>query len=124
MNLSVIGPHVFIRPDSLPEQSSTGLHLVYDRQHSTMTGTVVAVGDGPEFVKQAYRAGYEAARECLCEQDQLNVPDLDKLDVDHTVTVGERVIFSPNRGEELIFEKDILICLCEDDILAVIEANA
>ncbi len=111
MNLTVIGPRVFIRPDQLPDMTSDGkLHLVYDRQKSTMTGTVVAVGDGPEQAKRAVR---EFAKENDIPSDDYNP--------EHAVSVGERVLFSPDSGEELIFEKDLLVCMKEDDILAVID---
>jgi co-chaperonin GroES (HSP10) len=96
MELTVIGPRAFVRPDALPEMNSEGtLHIVRDRSQSTMTGTVVALGDGPRS-----RSG---------------------LVLEHIVSVDDRVIFSPDKGEELIFEKDVLISLLEDDILAVIE---
>lgn len=121
MNLSVVGPRVFVRPDNLPETTSDGLlHLVHDRQKATMTGTVIAVGDGPEFAKRAYVAGYKDAWERLCGPEQTGEPD-GRVEQEHTVHVGERVIFSPDAGQELFFEKDLIVCLLEDDILAVIE---
>lgn len=96
MNLTVVGPRVFIKPDKMPEMTADGLlHLVHDGQQSTMTGTVVALGDGPRS-----RSGNT---------------------LDHVVTVGNRVIFSPNSGEELIFEKDLLVAMLEDDLLAIVE---
>lgn len=96
MNLTVIGPRVFIRPDKLPEMNSEGtLHLVQDRETSTVAGTVVALGDGPQS-----RAGNT---------------------LDHVVSVGDHVVFSRDRGEELFFEKEVLISLLEDDVLAVID---
>ena len=120
MNLTVIGPRVFVRPDQLPNTTADGsLHLVYDRQNSTITGTVVAVGDGPQFAKRAYLAGFGDAWERLCGPDQAGEPD--SINLEHVVNVGERVIFSPDKGEELFFEKDLYVSLLEDDILAVIE---
>jgi chaperonin GroES len=95
MMLTVVGPRVFIRPDEMPKMSSDGLlHLVSERSNSTMTGVVVALGDGPRS-----RSG--------------------KL-LPHDVSVGDHVLFSPSSGEELIFEKDLLVSLLEDDILAVV----
>lgn len=96
MNLVVVGPRAFIRPDQMPEMTADGLlHLVHERQKSTMTGTVVALGDGPRSRKGE------------------TLP--------HIVAVGDRVVFSPTSGEELIFEKDMLVSLLEDDILAILE---
>ena len=118
MNVTVIGPRVFVRPDNLPETSESGLHLIHDRSKSTMTGTVVAVGDGPEFVKRAFVAGYRAGTDSEPEGNLNYTPEYE-----HVVRVGERVIFSPDKGEELFFEKDLLISLLEDDILAVIDTQ-
>jgi co-chaperonin GroES (HSP10) len=96
LDLTVVGPRVFVRPSGMPDMNSDGtLHLVHDRQNSTMQGVVVALGDGPRS-----RSGKTLA---------------------HVVAVGERVIFSPDKGQEIIFEKDIFVALDEDDILAVIE---
>lgn len=95
MNLTVVGPRVFVRPDKLPEMTADGtLHLIHDRQNVTMLGEVVALGDGPVTSKG--------------------------VALDHYVSIGERVLFSPDKGEELIFEKDLLLSILEDDILAVL----
>lgn len=131
MKLNVIGPRVFVRPDKLPEMTADGsLHLVYDRQaHSTMTGTVVAVGDGPEFVRRASDAAFNAILEAVTPKDDVAGVMIEAVvekirarhPIENIVEVGERVVFSPDTGEELIFEKDLLVCLREDDILAVID---
>jgi co-chaperonin GroES (HSP10) len=96
MNLTLIGPRVAIRPEKLPETSSDGtLHVVYHRRDSAVMGEVVALGDGPITAKG--------------------------VQLDHYVKVGDRVMFSPDCGEELIFEKDVLVIMAEDEILAIVE---
>ena len=95
MNLTVRGDRIFVRPDMQPTQTESGLHIVYDRQQSTMTGTVVAVGDGP-----VTRKGVK---------------------LPHIVSVDERIVFSPDSGEELIFEREVLLSMKEEDVLAVID---
>lgn len=97
MKVRVCHDRVFIRPDKQPDMSEGGLHLIYDRQHSTMRGTVVALGDGPVTAKG------------------VRLP--------HTVAVGDRVIFSPDVGEELFFEKESVIAMSEEHILAVIQES-
>ena len=124
MNLNVIGPRVFVRPDTLPEMSSDGLlHLVYGRQTSTMTGLVVAVGDGPLLAQEAVQDALEAVQSRITDPDALRAVQevLSAYKAGNTVEPGDRVLFSPNAGEELIFEKDVLVAMKEDDILAVIE---
>jgi co-chaperonin GroES (HSP10) len=118
MNLTVVGPRVFVRPDKLPEMTSDGrLHIVRDNSESTMTGVVVAVGDGAEFTRRAYLAGYRDGTAEACGEPY--EPDV-APEQEHVVNVGERVVFAPQAGEELFFEKDLLICMKEDDIMAVI----
>lgn len=95
MNLRVKNDLIFVRPEDQPTMSDGGLHLVYDRQRSTQRGTVVALGDGPVTEKG------------------VRLP--------HVCTVGDRVIFSPDSGTELIFEKVNVIAMREHDVLAVIE---
>jgi chaperonin GroES len=85
----------FVRPDSQPTETESGIQLVYDRQRSTMRGTVVALGDGP-VTKKGVR-------------------------LPHCVKVGDRVIFSPDAGAELSFEKETIVCLREEEILAIIQ---
>lgn len=95
MKVRVCHDLVFIRPDKQPTVSEGGLHIVYDRQRSTMRGTIVALGDGPYTAKG------------------VRLP--------HSVGVGDSVIFSPDSGSELIFEKETIVALREEDILAVVE---
>lgn len=95
MKMTVLDDRVFVRPDQMPEMTSDGLlHLVHDRQASTMTGEVVAVGKGP-LTPSGKRYS-------------------------HQVKVGDKVVFSPDSGNELIFERDLLISMKETDLLAVI----
>lgn len=95
MKLRVCRDLVFVRPEAQPTMSEGGLHIVHDRQKSTMRGTVVCLGDGPVTSK--------------------GVP------LDHFVAVGDQVIFSPDAGQQMFFEKDEVIAMREEDILAVVE---
>jgi co-chaperonin GroES (HSP10) len=97
MNLTVVGERVFIKPEQLPEMNSEGtLFLPGNRAGVVMCGTVAAVGDGP-VGKGIF--------------------------LPHIVNVGDRVVFAPDSGEEIIFEKDLYIAMREIDILAVIEPS-
>lgn len=95
MKIRLLDDRVLIRPAERPSISSEGLHLVYDWPRSPSQGTVVALGLGPTT-----RTG-------------LRLP--------HVVRVGETVVFAPDAGEEVFFEKETLVCVSEDQILAVIE---
>lgn len=95
MNLTAVGPRLFVRPDELPEVGTSGLVLVHGRRNATTTGVVVALGDGPVTAKG------------------VRMP--------HYVDVGERVVFAPDAGQEVFFEREVLVCIEEDDIMAVID---
>lgn len=125
MNLTVRGYRIFIRPDKLPEQSSSGLHLVHDRSNSTMRGTVVAVGDGPQFVRNAVDGVLDGLVRFIDNKYVVQAIEeaRARFNSEHLVNVGDRVLFSPDTGEELIFEKDLLVAMKEDDILAVVDSE-
>jgi co-chaperonin GroES (HSP10) len=127
MNLTVLGPRVFIRPDKLPGVTESGLlYVVHEQSESTITGTVVAVGEGPEFIQRAVTGALNALSQVFRESgseraEARTLQALYEFQSEHLVAVGDHVLFSPDRGQELVFDKDLLICLAEDDILAVIE---
>lgn len=95
MKLQLRGDIVFIRPDKRPAKSESGLELVYDRQETIDRGVIVALGDGPVTAKG------------------VRLP--------HLVRVGERVVFPPDAGRELFFERETIFAVREEDILAVVE---
>lgn len=126
MNITVVGSRVFVRPDKLPDMTESGsLHLVNYRADSTMKGTVVAIGDGPEFLRRAVDGVLNTVSD---RSENKYVQEMveqvrDTTRFEHLVTVGDRVLFSPSSGEEVIFEKDVFVVMREDDILAVIDVE-
>ena len=96
MKMQVLGERCLIRPDKLPERTESGLYMP-ELRHETVSliGTVVGLGDGP-VTKKGVR-------------------------LPHVVVIGDRVIFSPDSGEEILFERDVLVCMREDDLLAVLD---
>lgn len=121
MKIRARGHVAFISPDEQPDQTESGLYIVHEKQQSTMTGTVVALGDGLELVKRVTDRLLAYVREQW--DDELADELAEQIVPAHGVAVGDRVIFSPDVGEELRFEKQTLICLLEDQILAVIEGE-
>lgn len=95
MKVRVCHDLALIRPEKKEEVSEGGIHMVHARQHTVDRGTVVALGDGPVTAKG------------------VRLP--------HSIAVGDRVIFSPDAGSELIFERETVIAIREDAILAVIQ---
>lgn len=126
MKLKVTGERVAIKPDELPEMNSEGtLFTPWARKRSTMMGTVVAVGDGPHYLQMAVEKALKAAADAV-EGFQPEVYDRvanlvdEYVAPDHSVRVGDRVIFSPESGEEVICERSLYVFMKETDILAVV----
>lgn len=103
-----------------------------------MKGTVVAVGEGPadrrRAVERAFApliarmndfaddgVGDQLARAVVATLRGQARAIVAAYRPEHLVSVGDSVIFSPDVGEELLFEKEIIIAMRESDILAVIE---
>jgi len=115
MNLLIKGPRVLVRPEPLPERGTSDLFLS-ERQGAAVFGTVVALGDGPTFVREAVEnAASDLVDPWLLSQILTNLRD------EHLVGVGDRVLFAPGAGQWLWFEREEVILLLEDDLLAVVE---
>ena len=97
MKLRVSGDLAFIRPEVLPSKSEAGLHLVHERDTSIYCGEVVALGEGPR------------------SRNGTLLP--------HHVRIGDRVIFAPENYQEVQFQKETILAMAEDDILAIIEEH-
>lgn len=91
MKLRAKGDLVFVRPKEQPVTSAGGLHLIYDRQQSTVQGTILAIGP--------------------------------KVREPREFAIGDCVVFSPDVGEELSFQQQIVIAMRESDILAVVQES-
>lgn len=139
MNLAVLGERVFVKPDVAPAPPASAL-VVTDQQALSLThGTVIAVGDGPYLIAEAVS---RAMRALQAEMDRYIVNDEGNGEVravvaalkgrareiaanyapDHLVLPGDRVVFSPDAGEQIHFRHDDpLIVMRETDILAVID---
>lgn len=139
MNLIALGDRVFVIPDPTPEQTTDGLlHLVSDRARSLFSGTVVAVGEGPETLHRtiaAYQKKLDAAFDVYIHDDvlvdgvravaahlkQQTRAMLDAFEPEHLVLPGDRILFSPEAGEEVKTESGVFLVMRETDILAIIE---
>lgn len=97
MKLRVSGNLVFVRPEKLASKSETGLHLVHERDTSICCGEIVARGEGPR------------------SRNGTLLP--------HLVKLGDRVIFAPENYQEVQFQKETILAMAEDDILAIIEEH-
>lgn len=139
MNLAVLGSRIFVRPELNETETADGLlHLVRDNARSINQGTVVAVGDGPDDINRAittFKKQVDAELDKYVLDEFLDpgvravvaylkhrIGDVArKAQRTRHVTPGDRIIFSPEAGEEIRFENDVVIVMKETDALAVIE---
>ena len=94
-----LGDRVLIRPDPVPDQTASGLHVV-DHWPAETTGEVVATA--PRIHQSCPGCG--AA-----------------LDRSPTVRAGQTVIFAPTAGQELRVDDTRYMLLTEADLLAVFD---
>jgi co-chaperonin GroES (HSP10) len=138
MNLAVLGDRIFVRPDANPETTSDGLlHLVQDNKRSVTRGTVLAVGEGPEIAHRAVSramsalskefdryiadetvSGFVRAVAAKFKGDAVRLTK--NYEPEHLVVPGDRIIFSPDAGEEVRFEREVVLVMRETDVLAVV----
>ena len=100
--LAPLGDRVLIKPDTVPETTESGLHMVREWKPEN-TGVVTAV---PERID---------AHCPECATRVFRVP---------SVKVGDVVVFSWTTGQELIVDGEKYLLMREDDLLAVLEGVA
>lgn len=150
MELRPLGHRIHIRPDSPVTQTTGGIIIApaYNDQ-PPMSGTVIAVGNGPEHdIEVARRARAAAIRDCMAVTDEIGetfrhssesqlireelgrllrcVPTWRSDDAVHEVNVGDRVIFPMDEGHEIVIGEDqqqSTVILNEESVLAVCESE-
>lgn len=132
--LRPIGHRVLVRPDRPPTETASGFLIPEAIDIPPMSGTVIAVGDGP---RRAFAVKHGVVRRCLaivdaCGDDSslasrvreaLQQYDQNGDDIERLVVVGDRVIFAPESGHDIVVGEqtdDRVLVLAEDDILAVV----
>jgi chaperonin GroES len=91
--MRVLGDRVLVRPTPPPTQTASGIELAWKYLPPEVTGTVVALGDGPRA------------------EDGTLLP--------HRVTVGDEAVFAAESGHDVVVDGERYIVLREDDLLAV-----
>lgn len=135
--LKPLGHRILVKPDGQDEQTASGLVLPGDRDYVPTSGTVVAVGDGPE---RDARIRSKTISRCvgvvaeLTEGASVSV-EVDKLVYDILaelgryknqverfeagLRVGDRVVYAAESGLKLTEDGQDYILLNEDDAVAV-----
>lgn len=137
--LRPLGHRVHVRPDTPVTETDSGIVIAPAYADTPpMSGTVIAVGTGPEHDA---RVRAFAIRDCIKAvseiDEQFRHPQatqacLDELGrllrqepaPEHEVQIGDRVIFPMDAGHEIVLGEDnahSTVILNEDSILAVYE---
>jgi co-chaperonin GroES (HSP10) len=141
--LRVLGDRVLVRPDvsaNAPETLASGVVVAKslaaavtgeDASTSVHRGTVVAVGNPRHPLSHeadTLAAKVHAVIRSTLDDDGV-IEDAAHLLRDLVrrhpcVAVGDDVLFSPDAGQEMIIDGDVLIILHESDLLAVVEPES
>lgn len=91
-----LGDKILVKRDEAETKTSSGIFLPETAKDKPKTGTIQAVGTGA-----------------------LNTETGERIPL--SVKKGDRVIFSSYAGTEVKLDKETLLIMSEDDILAVVE---
>lgn len=91
-----LGDKILVKRDEAETKTSSGIYLPETAKDKPKTGVIQAVGTGA-----------------------LNTDTGERIPL--SVKKGDRVIFSSYAGTEVKLDKDTLLIMSEDDILAVVE---
>ena len=124
MTLTPLADRVLIQPDSTETVSASGIVLV-ENSPIEQTGVVVSTGCARHPLKEVAE---DLARRLL------NRPGFDDLTQDAAqmlrdltgrepeLKVGDRVVFSPYVGQEIVIGEERYLVMREADVLAVLES--
>lgn len=135
MDLKPIGNRLIVKPESAATASASGAIVFPDRYDKppAITGTVVAVGNGPLYLHRARAAVLKSCREIVQEFDEsFNHPPVTQCILDEIgrysdglvhgeseLQVGDYVAFAYTSGSKMTVDGEELIVLNEDEIEAV-----
>jgi co-chaperonin GroES (HSP10) len=131
--LKPLGNRILVQPDAPAESTDSGLVLPQDRDHIPMSGTVVAVGNGPARDAKIRAA---AIKRCMAVAEKVTadyshfhaVALLEALRAylaqaetfEHVINVGDRVAYPIECGSVLTEDGISYIVLNEDDVVVLV----
>lgn len=133
----VLGHRVLIQPDEQPK-SQGGIELPQDREWVSTSGTVVQVGKGS---KLRYDTRQRALRDAIAAINREHYSTnewfhggiraatervtalLGTFDPPEDVQVGDRVAFSSDHGERMVFDGEPYLILNHDDVIVIVDGD-
>jgi co-chaperonin GroES (HSP10) len=120
--LKPLGHRILVQPDAPAEATDSGLVLPQDRDHVPMSGTVVAVGNGPARDAKIRAAAIKRCISMVEDVDEVAalrayLAQAERLD---SLNVGDRVAYPVECGSVLTEDGISYIVLNEDDVVVLV----
>jgi co-chaperonin GroES (HSP10) len=120
--LKPLGNRILVQPDAPAESTDSGLVLPQDRDHIPMSGTVVAVGNGPARDAKIRAAAIKRCISMVEDVDEVAalrayLAQAERLD---SLNVGDRVAYPVECGSVLTEDGISYIVLNEDDVVVLV----
>jgi co-chaperonin GroES (HSP10) len=120
--LKPLGHRILVQPDAPAESTDSGLVLPQDRDHIPMSGTVVAVGNGPARDAKIRAAAIKRCISMVEDVDEVAalrayLAQAERLD---SLNVGDRVAYPVECGSVLTEDGISYIVLNEDDVVVLV----
>ena len=120
--LKPLGNRILVQPDAPAESTDSGLVLPQDRDHIPMSGTVVAVGNGPA---RDAKIRATAIKRCISMVEDVDevaalrayLAQAERFD---SLNVGDRVAYPVECGSVLTEDGISYIVLNEDDVVVLV----
>lgn len=133
-----LGHRVLVKPDEQPEASESGLiQLPQDRDHVACSGTVVAVGNGSQLIREARQRAFRDAIAALKAEDvwdyygvlENEAYPLLEMMADApcqtpSVQVGDRVVIPVEAGMNVSEDGVQYVIVNEDDLVIIVDDEA
>lgn len=141
MTIRPIGCKIAVKPDRAPTETASGFLIPDVTDIPPMSGTVIAVGNGPASHSRLVKTRATALRDAIDAVDEVSEQfrhpaalqvaseNLARLlrstpAAEHLVKVGDHVIFPMNAGHEVVLGEntdEAVLILDEDAVLGVCE---
>jgi co-chaperonin GroES (HSP10) len=121
--LKPLGHRILVQPDAPAEETDSGLVLPQDRDHIPMSGTVVAVGNGPARDAKIRAAAIKRCISMVEDVDEVAALRAYLAEAERfadSLAVGDRVAYPIECGSVLTEDGISYIVLNEDDVVVLV----
>lgn len=136
MALKPTGHRILIKPDEQRTETDAGLVLLESSHYIPVSGTVVAVGTGPQWAAALKRDILKDVREIVEGTGEIFPNDggapfdvlrdelgryAQRISAESELHVGDRVMFPVEAGQQVTEDGEVFILMNEDDVLGIVQ---